>query len=358
MTLAAPGDNITDEKITLGDKFPDPNDILYQPLNPRAGVEWSKKTSHYSGSEMDVAYTKAQQATSAINKRAREWTAIKTGLAAKDSDLAAGKQVCVKSGKNNYCYRLGAQTGYVDKAVPTGQTTTQLTDGTPIIADDVSDAQANKLAAVATITEPKWFLCHTKTSVINDVDAEMYFPGVVVHMNNCVFSEGKNKYNQHQFKVVKGGTDLFWQPAGNGYLPSSAAVTGRLSLNTETGIIDATNMKTGQLTGSTMAAYSCRAMIGRKTKIGWTIGGKYCHITTFAGGAVVKNFEVLTVNGSIAAPPPPPPPAQPKCTYQMVENYFYGKTWKPHCTPDQYNREHPDCHFQSRKMGFCDGGPP
>lgn len=360
LTLADPTGDFSQHKITWNDRFPDPKEILYQPLNPRAGVKWSDNMSYnYTNSGMNVAYTKARQTTTAINARANAWKAIKSKLAAMSTDLAAGKQVCMKSGKVSLCYRLGMQTGYVAKKVPAGSKTQhQLTDGTPIITDDVSDALENKLANIAPMKEPKWFICSTKKIIDQWHSQIMHLPGVVANQY-CISSEGSKQYNGYwrapEINVITDGTDVFWQPAGNGYLPSSAVITGRIKLNTATGAFDATNQKTGQLTGSTVAMFSCRAMVGRKTKIGWTIGGKYCHILKFAGGAVVENFEVLTVNGSIAAPPPPPSPAA-SCTYQMVHNYYYGI--QPSCTADQYNKEHPDCHFMSRHNGSCDGGPP
>jgi hypothetical protein len=98
-------------------------------------------------------------------------------------------------------------------------------------------------------------------------------------------------------------------------------------------------------------------MINRKAVIGWTVGGEFCHVPKLAGGVVVKNFQVLSMNGNIAAPPPPPKPKV--CTYQDVRNYQrFGPNYPNpndpnHCTPTMYNRAHPNCNYNSCSEGWC-----
>ncbi|MCG8650371.1 MAG: hypothetical protein MI861_11100, partial [Pirellulales bacterium] len=143
-----------------------------------------------------------------------------------------------------------------------------------------------------------------------------------------------------------------------GYLPSSAVVTGRINIDKSDGKFDVENPTYGYLTGQTVAMYTCRAMVGRQTKVGWTIGGKYCHIVNGVAGAVVENFDVLTTSYTQAAPPPPAKPKAPSCTYEMVQKYYQTYSSQGTCTKDQYNKRHPTCHFNSRQYGWCGGGPP
>ena len=372
--------NIMDSKVQGGMKFPDPWNMRIMPLNPKAGITWSNQTSNYSGKALNKAFTPGEQSKSGITARAAEWTGIQTKLAAKADDLAAGKQACVTSGKKSYCYRLGMQTGYqgkprsttvtvtpkptVDKPNPVPTTKTEplppveLVDGTKIVADDYALAAKNQLPTISHSPEPKWFGCRVTTTPVNDGNVFMFIPGVVVNKTACVYSEGSQKYTSGSFQVIGTGTDVFWQPAGKGYLPSSAVVTGRINIDKSDGKFDVENPTYGYLTGQTVAMYTCRAMVGRQTKVGWTIGGKYCHIVNGAAGAVTENFDVLAVNSAQAAPPPPAKPKAPSCTYEMVQKYYQTYSLQGTCTKDQYNKQHPNCSFNSRQGGMCGGGPP
>ncbi len=371
---------ITDSKIRGGDKFPDPWNMYIMPLNPKAGITWSNQTSNYSGKALNKAFTPGEQSKSGITARAAEWTSIQTKLATKADDLAAGKQACVTSGKKSYCYRLGMQTGYQGKPrsttltvtpkptpgqpnpVPTTKTEplppVELTDGTQIVVDDYALAAKNQLPTISYSTEPKWFGCRVTTTPVNDGNVFMFIPGVVVNKTACVYSEGSQKYTSSGFQVIGTGTDVFWQPAGKGYLPSSAVVTGRINIDKSDGKFDVENPKYSYLTGQTVAMYSCRAMVSRQTKVGWTIGGKYCHIVNGTAGAVTENFDVLATSYTQAAPPPPAKPKAPSCTYEMVQKYYQTYSLQGTCTKDQYNKQHPNCSFNSRQYGECGGGAP
>ncbi|MEG3619832.1 hypothetical protein V5T82_15305 [Magnetovibrio sp. PR-2] len=372
----AGGQSYDNVKVRAGVKFPDPWNMLMMPLNPKAGVNWAT----YSGNAKDKAFTPDEQSTSAINTWVTAWAGIQSKLAANTNDLAAGKQACVESGKKSFCYRLGMQTGYqgvprlasgavglASMPVPGAPNPPPppvqhlppivLTDGTPIIDDDYALAAKNALPNLQVSKEPKWFACRVQTQPQN-TSVTMYIPGVVVNNNLCVYSEGTQKYTGGYYDVLQDATDVFWQPSGRGYLPSSAVVTGRINIDKSDGKFDVTNRIYSYLEGQTVAMYTCRTMIGRQTHVGWTIGGKYCHIVNGVSGAVTRNFEVLATSYTQAAPPPPPSPPKPSCTYEMVQEHYQDWWTNKGCTKAQYNKEHPQCNFESRQDGVCDGGPP
>jgi len=352
------------EKLSAGSKFPDPLSILTMPLNPKAGITWGANTGQFTQKAMDVAFTSKDQTNASIQAKATAWMSITSKLKAKTNDLAAGKQACVESGNKSYCYRLGMKTGFVLETVAQGQPITKLADGAPLLGGDVGYAMAGLIQDIGHLSppkEPKWFICRMQTGDRDTNDIPFFMPGVIQGQNNCNIVNGKNRYQAWgAFKPLKSGTDVFWQPAGGGYLPSSAVITGRADLNTASGAFNALNNRTGQLTGRNISVFSCRVMVQRKTLVGWTIGGNFCHVPWLGGGGVVQNFEVLTMARSQAAPPPPPPPPAPSCTFEMVQNYYanYQQGGSGTCTKRQYNQLNPYCHFNSRANGYCGNGLP
>ncbi len=342
--------------LTVADTLADPMLVFVQPLNPNAGATWKSTQGGNAGatsSTWNVAYTAAEQSSSAIQARASAWKTIKTALDGKSGDLSKGKRACVTSGTKTLCYLLAPPTGYVPDPTDTTKTKLALPDlqgftnngvtQASIIDDDLGMALKGVLPNVTPAMEPAWNICRGAGSAGSGGGPDVYhMPGVIKNSSDCYYAIGglkvKDAFGGNQ--VLDKQTDLFWQPAGAGYMPATAFPTGRYTFDHTHKVF--VGMLSGQWTGpfDNKAVFTCRAMVGRTTRIGWTAAGRYCHIIDGTGGAVVEHFEVLTLNGTVAAPPPPP---SDKCTKQDVQNYHSNQIYTPACTTAMYNAQNPTC---------------
>ena len=136
-------------------------------------------------------------------------------------------------------------------------------------------------------------------------------PAVVDRMR-CIYVSGTTKITLQKYQMLMDGLGLEWQPAGGGYVPANALPVGLYQISPS-----ANNYHL-------LSAYSCRAMVNRKTRIGWTIDGSYCHLYTFSQhkGVVVENFQILSVDESATRPPAPqlsggmpPAPSGQSCSF-------------------------------------------
>jgi hypothetical protein len=405
------------QNASITTRFPDPVNILAMPLNPMAGAVWT----NYQGGDynstpsgIDVAYKPQEQTNSAIAARASHWAAVKTALDANRATLAEGNQFCPSSA--TLCYMAGPPSPYVATAasalstpwdiaasIPAGavglsggmpvpgatststsQGTTfaYLTDGTMIISDDMSASNAASVAAYpgTAPTEPTWFLCRSQPFGGN-ADGWIYKPYIpgVVENQLCVFAPADNYGNGYDYQTLTKAIDVFWQQGGGGYLPSLAVPVGRFHVNESTPVkIDEQTSQGSNL--PQQALFSCRSMVNRKTYIGWTYEGEFCHVKYSGKQVVTRNFQVLTLNGHISEPLPTPP----QCTMQDMQSYlnqyeqnqgmFGGSTNNQgystqsfqmngmtipaeatatgfyandqyYCTPAQYNKQHPGCNY-------------
>ena len=353
--------------LTVADTLTDPVLIYVQPLNSNAGATWKtvQGTSGAGSDTWNVAYTSAEQAASAIQSRASAWSAIKTALDGKASVLSQGKQACVKSGGKSLCYLLAPPTGYVpDSTDPTKLAFPDLYEykdyvqkQASIIDDDIGMALKNALPNVTPIAEPVWNICRGQGNFGDDQGGGVYFlPGVTKNSFECYYAIQGSKLLDDVGKnqVLEKQTDLFWQPAGAGYMPASAFPTGRYAFDRTAKVFVGITSSQWVTAYDSRAVFTCRAMVGRTTRIGWTAAGRYCHIIDGTGGAVVEHFEVLTLNGSIAAPlPAAASSGMPiPCTKDDVKQYHSDQGYTPACTTAMYNQQNPGCNLRWESAFF------
>ena len=280
----------------------DPLTVYLQRQDPTSGAQWSNKAA--DSSTWNVAYTAQDQAAPGIQARAIQWTSIKTALDGKMSDLSQGKTACTEPGGKLLCYLLAPPTGYISdptdptKLVPTVHSYSILPQAS-IIADDVGLAINNTLPTVIPATEPVWNICRAASHMggaYNSTGGPYYIPGVTKSSTNCDFVADGYKLPGTASMILHKAKDLFWQPAGAGYLPATAVPVGRYPYDrTKKTLVGMIVEPTVTLTDY-RPVFSCRTMVGRQTRIGWTFGGRYCHIVNGTVGAVVEHFEVLTLD--------------------------------------------------------------
>ncbi|PCH63534.1 MAG: hypothetical protein COC19_00955, partial [SAR86 cluster bacterium] len=297
------------ENVANSSRFVDPQFILSMPLNPVAGASWelnNSSSSQLNGAN-DAAYTKSEQTNTAITARVSHWATIKSELDSNKLILEEGKEYCTSD--NTLCYMTGPPSPYVDKAAATtstpivnsnpGTMLASLTNGTQIISDDMSVSSAATVAAYRSTPPPsaKWIIC--KGPIYDGVENGLHFyiPGVI-ESQGCAYELDNQVNKVNQMQILTKMVDLAWQPAGAGYLPSSAVPTGRAPITVAGGIL--TNASFTHI--PPQALFSCRSMINRISYIGWTYEGEFCHLKYSGKATVTRNFQVLTLEGDLAEP--------------------------------------------------------
>jgi len=400
-------------------RYPDPANIFTMPLNPVAGIQWTaidyNNSSSIVAKNVNGSYAATDQTNAAILARATSWNKIKTSLLANKATMAEGNQYCIN--KSALCYMEGSPTspfvsksgnnstpyGLASLSIPAGATGLSggmpvaggtpsssskgatfgyLTNGTMIITDDLSASSATAIAAYSgTPAAPvPWVICQAVTvQSDNEYGTPYTIPGLMKNQS-CDYRINQPNHQgtqtgQSTSTIMHKIVDVFWQPAGSGYLPAMAIPTGRVQLNTSGGF----EMTQFNQNLPTKALFSCRSMINRESYIGWTYEGKFCHVNYSSKLVVTRNFEVLTLNGSLAEAKPP----APICTQADVQNYlnqyqqdsFFGggnTQWfnyngsripgtkdaagfyaneQYYCTPAQYNKQNPGCDYSANDGG-------
>ena len=302
-----------------------PNRMWVMPASWNVGPVW--KDAGYGAKihgAYDVAFKPAQQKSSAVVKEAAKDAQVQAALSSQQAEMKKGVPGCLTS-PTHACYFYQPTSsnfkGYSFQSVETYQGRKLVYGGSSAASDRNAnydypwalkdDLYPDRVSAIKNDSstpskEPTWFICRTSEGGGNvNWDGSSIHVGYVRNREcialdfSSVGAQAPYPRNSGGYDVLSDGGGLLWVRGGNGNIPENALIMGeQISQNYGQG------QKGGMI-------YSCRAMVGRKTKIGATRDGHVCWVgDTFERFAAVKNFEILSVNPLVKLPPPPKPPLQ------------------------------------------------
>ena len=311
----------------------------------------------------DVAFTPAQQTSASVVREAAKDAQVQAALAAQQGEMKKGVPGCLTSPTHGcYFYQPtdGDFKGYSFQSVKTRYYGQKFLYGSARAAHDQDayddypkalkdDLYPDRVAAIKNdkstpSKEPTWFICRTSEGSGNvNWDGSAISVGFVRN-RGCItvdfYDSGGGQppgyRNSDGYDVLADGGGLLWIRGGNGNIPENALIIGERR---------AQGYSYGGQGQKSRMVYSCRAMVGRKTKLGATNDGHACWVSGKIGQqfVAVKNFEILSVNPLVKLPPPPKPPLQ-----APPRGLYDGEKEAQVCITDDWGRKQcRDCIFNS-----------
>lgn len=304
-----------------------PEQMFVLPTSWNVGANW-KKVQNGSGltGSWNAAFTMAERKKAALTKAATDRDALFKALDAQADEMDRGVPGCLSPGKDCYVKRKPPQSGspvydffwtkdwrgnnafyYADPAI---KGHSDISDELKALADDLTPdrlKQVQKNGDGNLKKEPKWYVCRTGVwrGAQSWLEGSSNIRVGYVDNRKCVVMDedslGVMTYQRaDEYEVLASGGGLQWIRSGGGYLPETALQLGEIH-----------SQNWG---GANTFVYSCRALVNRKTVLGFTVDGKACWTKSpFGFGSssdmsAMPNFEVLSVDVSVKLPPPPAPP--------------------------------------------------
>ena len=225
--------------------------------------------------EFDVGYTRDEITADGAAELSAASKRVLDAVAAKRTK-AGGGSTCIEYSGRRLCYVVGPPSPWREVVRKVGAKQVRVLPlagggAIEIVSDDLTGPGLARLQRKAKRISggPAWYVCRAR------VEGGAVIPGVV-ERQTCIFTlKGRKETRHRNYELLHQGVALEWLPGGRGYLPADAIPVGE---------------------GSGYRLYTCRAMVTRLTRIGWTVDGRYCHVTDFARHEAVENFQVLAVD--------------------------------------------------------------